>query len=111
MTTRKEVEIEIIRRLVQDSMDAGYRIGVDDGGGEKNPALAPTTRVDEVMAALFSVDEDRLFYVDEEGKRAGWVLLVHGNCGWDVIADYTVSLEHIMGGATEISNRHSSEVC
>lgn len=103
----REIEEQIIRRLVQDSMDAGYRIGVDDGCQEGKLVLEPTTKVDEVMAALFSVDEEHLIYIDEEGKRVSWVFLVHGNSGWDVISDHGTRLEHVMKGADELIEKFS----
>ena len=45
----------------------------------------------------------------EDGKinSIGWVYLVFGNDGWDVISDYTTNLEFLMGEALKISDHYA----
>lgn len=100
----REVETKIIKALVREALHAGYHIGVHDG---EEMALKPCAKVDTIIGALFSVDEEHLIFYDEEGKKAGWVLLIHGNSGWDVIADHTVNLEKVMGKANKLSEHYS----
>lgn len=102
----REIETKIITALVREALDAGYHIGVDDGN---EMVLSPSTKVDSIIGALFSVDEEHLVFFDEEGKKKGWVFLVHGNGGWDVISDNTTNLEHVMGEADKLSDHYSKD--
>jgi hypothetical protein len=102
MTSR--IEFIIVEQLVKDSLAAGYQIGVHDG---EEFALKSSDDASAIMAALFSVDEERLIYW-KDGKGAGWVFLVHGNDGWDVICDYSMSLEHVMKGADKLSDIYAN---
>jgi hypothetical protein len=51
---------------------------------------------------LMSTDEDYLM-VYEPGKkeRLGWIHLVYGNDGYDVVSDYTTNLEALVDPITE----------
>lgn len=50
---------------------------------------------EHIANALYSTDEDQLlFYKGDE--YMGWVRLIYGNDGWDVINDYSVKLEWLM---------------
>jgi len=57
---RQEIERQIIERLVQDALAAGFQITVDDGGEE--PSLKRSTDPDAIMAAVMLTDEDFLYY-------------------------------------------------
>lgn len=117
---RQEIERKIIKAFVTQAIEAGYNITVDDG--EEYP-LRNSTSVSEIMKAIMTTDEDRLwidaklthsylenlkedvYYVN---SALGWVYLVYGNDGWDVIADYTTNLEHLMTEADKISEHYSN---
>lgn len=98
---RRHVERQIIRRLVLDAFSAGYLISVDNGEEE----FTIMDRVKPVLDACFSVDEEHLhFYKD--GRKVGWVFLVYGNSGYDVISDYSTNLEPIMAGADRLTEKY-----
>lgn len=101
-TMRREVEIKIITAVVEDGLAAGYLVSVYDG---EEIVVRNSADKAAIMAGLFSTDEDMLFFT-KDGKRY-YVQLIYGNSGWDVIADYSVKLEHIMKQAEEISDHYS----
>lgn len=102
---RKQIETKVITVFIEDALAAGFKLGVHDG---EELVLRDSTDKEAVLAALFSVDEERLI-VYSGLKRHGTVFLVHGNDGWDVIADYSTSLEPLMKRVDEVSNKLSDE--
>lgn len=100
---RQHVERLIARRLILDGLRAGYTISVDNG---EDGATMPAQNVTAIMAIMFETDEEYLIFQKTNGFR-GWVRLIYGNDGWDVINDYTVNLDHIMGGANALADKYS----
>jgi len=90
---RKRVAIErlIVLALIDHALAEGYELSVHDGE-ERHPW---TTDRAEVVAAIMETDEDHLRFRKNK-KNAGWVRLVYGNDGWDVIADNTLNLEGLL---------------
>lgn len=102
---RQNVERKIARRLISDALKAGYSITVNDGGED---VLKCSKHLGQILAAMFSTDEDRLFMHREDNpKYYGWVHFVYGNDGWDVVNDYTINLEPIMYGAEKLADLYS----
>jgi hypothetical protein len=102
---RQEVERKIASALIQEALDAGYHISVNNGGDKDE--IQPSTKKDVILNAMFATDEEHLLFYNEEGKKVGWVWFVYGNDGYDVISDYTTNLEHIMTEANKISEHYS----
>lgn len=100
---RQIVERRIASALIRDGLLAGYTISVHDGG---EFVLKDSTSRKDILKAMFSTDEDTLYFKTEGGKHHGWVLFIYGNDGWDVISDYSVCLEHIMAGANKVSKMY-----
>ena len=96
---RIAVERKIVMALIDRALAEGYELAVDDGGHE--PLLWTTDRrtlIDNIM----ETDEDYLRF-RKDGKIAGWVFLVYGNEGWDVICDNTVNLEEFLAPITKLA--------
>jgi hypothetical protein len=89
---RQIVEHEIAEAVVDALLGAGYRLSTDYGDGESKV----TSDRAQILKDLFQGDDDRL-YAHKGGKYFGWVYLVYGNDGWDVISDYTTNLESLIG--------------
>lgn len=100
VTTRQRIERRIARRIVTDAILHGYAVSVHDG---EEVALDYTTDVQAVMAALMTTDEDTLFF--HRGGDRGWVRLVYGNDGTDVIQDYSCKIAHVVAGAEQLASR------
>jgi hypothetical protein len=99
---RQNIEKAVIRAFVKSALADGCEIAVHDG---EDICLRRSTDQTKIMAAIMSTDEDKL-YVYKDAKVIGWVFLVYGNDGWDVICDYTVNLEPLMVACNELSEKH-----
>lgn len=89
------LERRIAVSLVNELLAAGFSISIDNGEDETEPS----TNVDKILDAMSLTDEDYV-HVYKDAKYVGWVFLVYGNDGWDVINDgwdvindYTTNLE------------------
>ena len=96
------LEVQVITRAVNDLVAAGYVISVNDG---QEIVVRGSVDTKTIMAALFSVDEERL--IARQPGVQGSILLIHGNDGYDVIADYSLSLESALEGANKLADRLS----
>lgn len=95
-STRHRIQLEekIVKALVDLGLNAGLALSVYDG-----EELAPRCSTDRaaIMDALLNTDDDRIYYHKAGNpKYWGWVQLVYGNSGWDVISDYTTNLEDFL---------------
>lgn len=87
---RIATEQDIVTRVIDVLLAAGYSLTFDDGEGYR--PLVPTKDRAALLAEAMEVDDERLrAYVGTDLK--GWVYFVYGNSGYDVISDYTVNLE------------------
>ena len=68
-------ETRIAGQCIQDLLDAGFLIDVDDG---EDLAVRRGGSLDEILPAMMAVDEERLVARHPDGRR-GSVLLVYGN--------------------------------
>lgn len=108
---RQIVEKEISTAIVVALLKAGYAISVDNGdnsGAQEGSEfeIENNREKSEILKSMFLTDEDRL-YVRAIGKLTdskfdGWVYLVYGNDGWDVLSDYTVNLEKFIGDKSPV---------
>lgn len=97
LTNDQRIENAIIRRTIKDALKAGYVLSVDDGG---EVVLRDSNKIKDIFAAMKSTDEDRLLF-RKDGKYVGMVYFVYGNAGYEVINDYSTSIEHIMDPVCE----------
>jgi DNA-binding GntR family transcriptional regulator len=102
---RQRIEARIVEQIVDDALKAGYTLSVDDGGDAL--AVKDSTSRKDVLDALMNTDEDRLILTREDHRGA--ILLVYGNSGWDVIADYSVRLEDVLAGANALAEKLEAE--
>ncbi len=98
---RQSVERRVVEAAAQGLVDAGFSIAVYDG---EELVTDVTDDVSSVMEALFATDEEFLYAYNGDGKHVGWVHLVYGNSGWDVISDNTDNLEDALIAATELAD-------
>jgi len=92
VTRRQKVEQRIASRLVSALLAADYTLAVCQGDEDEQPATGSKRKI---MALLGECDDDRII-VYNDSKRIGWVHLVYGNDGNDVISDYTMNLEPLL---------------
>ena len=96
---RQLVEKEIYTQVIDSLLEAGFAIEVHNG--EEDPQLPACTNREVILQNMYLTDEDYLYAVTREGKNFGWVRFIYGNDGWDVINDYTVNLESVIGEGTK----------
>jgi hypothetical protein len=99
---RIALEKQIARAVVKDALAAGYALGIDNGGDEAE--LENCSEFKKVVDEMFATDDEYLLFY-KDGKRVGWVRFVYGNEGWDVMADWTVNIEAVLKGASEIADK------
>lgn len=72
-----------------------------DNGDDTTKRLADR---DAILREMFATDDERLLLY-RKGRAGGWVSLVYGNDGFDVISDYTTNLEGVLKPANELADR------
>ena len=94
---RIAIERRIVRATVRALLKAGYLLNVDNGGDTEELAQ-PTADRHAILAELMNTDDDYLtvYKVHAPTVRCAWVRFIYGNDGWDVINDYTTSLDPIL---------------
>jgi hypothetical protein len=89
----KCIALETVRALIA----AKFAVTVNDG---EEDVLKASRDESAILAAMFSTDEDLLFVRRPIGQgktvSAGWIRFIYGNDGFDVINDYTTSLESVL---------------
>lgn len=120
---RIEVEKKIVGQFVKDALAAGFVLAVSlERGYDIGEMLIASDDYDKIMEAAFAGDDCHIFVQEkndlpvEDGKivSSAWVYCVFGNDGWDVISDYSVSLDDeddstygLLKGADEISKQYA----
>ena len=103
---RIRMEAAIGKCLVKSLLEAGFALA-DGQADDDAPEAKPTTSFAAVMRWMGECDEDRvLVYRTKTDERPiGWVYLIYGNSGWDVVNDYTTNIADQMKQANELANR------
>lgn len=117
MKTRN-IEKRIVRRFVKDALAQGKRLAVSlERGYDVEDMLLGSRDVKAIMDEAFAGDEAHIFVQPgigptvEDGSvlSEGWVYIVLGNDGWDVISDYTVNLEPLLAGANALAEKEEGK--
>ncbi|HYA71778.1 MAG TPA: hypothetical protein VEF36_01340 [Roseiarcus sp.] len=95
----QDIETLIMRRIIADAIAAGYAISVHDG---KETPIINSRDAEAIFAAMRTTAEDIVLFT-LGGKPSGWVRLVYGNDGFDVVNDYTTNLDPVMAGADKLA--------
>ena len=96
---RRKIESKIVRRVIRSLLKQGLFLNVYNGG-EGHELPKPSKKFTEIVKALFATDDEYLMVARSDadnGQAYGYVRLIYGNDGWDVIADYSSNLEKYMG--------------
>jgi len=114
---RQRIEREIVTSFVQSALAKGYRLAVSlERGYDLDEMLLGSRDRAKIINAAFEGDEAHIFVQPAEGPMTedgrvvsvGWVYVVLGNDGWDVISDYSTRLEPLMKGANRLSEKYSN---
>jgi hypothetical protein len=104
---RFELEWQIVKALVRAALDAGLTLNVNNGGEEDECGLSGTRDVRVVLGAMFETDDETLLLY-RNGGCVGWVKLIYGNDGYDVISDHSANelTESLMAEPNKISEKY-----
>lgn len=101
---RMVVERAVIRKACTDLIAAGMFITVDYGEGEAGCTFSKD--INMIMSVVQACDDEILRVYRPHGvvktkhgfkwNNMGWIRLVYGNDGYDVIADHTMSLSELL---------------
>lgn len=110
---RRGIEYVIVRKLIETLLAKDLELSIDHGGEAETIHIKDTS--DNTMEEMFACDEEYLMIktkrgslngkAGEEHPNQGWVRLVYGNDGWDVICDYTTSLEEHLKEVNEYAEQ------
>ena len=96
---------QIIRAVIQELLDAGFLVSVNDG---EETTVHRSYNADAIFEAMQTTDEDFLHvHMADEGLLIyGWVRFIYGNDDTEVINDYTTNLESQMAGIFEMIDEY-----
>ena len=93
---RALMELIIVHTLINVATRAGYRFEIADDPEEK------TETADEFKLAVFNRD-DVVVDIYQKSVYKGWIHLVFGNDGCDLISDYTTNLESFLEPVNKVA--------
>ena len=85
-----KAESDIAMAIVTGALSEGFAVSINDG---EEWTVKRSKDKAEIEAALFSTDSDIIMLRNDAGEKVGWFSLIYGNCGYDVINDYSVASE------------------
>lgn len=88
---RALLELAIVDVLIEAVRDSRYFFELDDQEQDED-----TSTIDGLKLALFNRDDAMLNVYQVRGSFKGWIKLVFGNDGWDLISDYSANLEEFL---------------
>ena len=92
MSTKGRIIIEraIAKRIIECALKDGLGVSIHNGEDDEPEVVH---NLDEAMSLIMQTDMDGV-YLHRQGEDApyGWIRLVYGNDGFDVISDYTTNL-------------------
>lgn len=104
---RQQIEKRIVAAAVKGLLAAGYHVGVDNGGDSLE--VSPTTDQRTILEGLGHCDVEHLRAYTLTGLPPspllkGSVCLIYGEEGYDVMADYSLSLEPALAEANALAD-------
>jgi hypothetical protein len=90
--SRARKELQLVRKLIEIAKASGYDLLEEEEG-----------EVDDLAAHLFNLDEANVLVYNGE-RYLGFVKLVFGNDGYDLICDYSTILEEWLLPVNQLAN-------
>lgn len=105
---RINIERRIVTSLVDEFLFQGFALSVDDGDGVENLAVKNSSNRKQILEALGNTDEDQLGVIKLGTGCIGWIKLIYGNDGWDVMSDWHTNLDQYMPKTLALVDKLSS---
>lgn len=101
------IERKIAAKAVEDILAAGHNITIAYHDSNSD-TIVQSTDAAAIVAELNQCDVEYLLVHQAGSNRfehMGWVELIYGNDGHDLIANYTNSLEPLLAGAEALADQ------
>lgn len=101
-SVRKRVadELKIVHAILTEAHKNGYDVVIWDS----EEAVFLHNDHNQEIDYCFNLDEAQLV-LKENNREIGWIYLVFGNDGYDVISDYTTNLESFLKPVFELVDK------
>lgn len=111
MTEQERVmnwEQQVMRQCIADLLEAGYWLTLNNGGDDFE---IPWTKDGEIVFnAMRQADEDILWCKTDPNSKGGKIVyFIYGNDGYDVINDYSSSLEEVLTNTNNLVKKLNKE--
>ena len=110
MTAQERLLIEkhLATLIVKEARAHGWTVSVHDG---EEYTLEKADDEESILDEMFSTDEDALHFFDptRRNRSMGWIQLIYGNEGHDVVHDYSGNLDAFMKPIEAEANRIERE--
>ncbi len=97
---RASMELKIVNCILTCAEKAGYELSIPDYEED----IEGEEYKKDIKAALFNLDDACLVF-HKDNKRVGWVYLVFGNSGYDLINDYPLKMEEFLQEANDLADK------
>lgn len=88
---RQAIERRIVLAACKELLNQELVLSIDNGGDEDE--LSKSSNLSEISRHIMLTDEETIRVITADGFSVGWMKFVYGNDGWDVLCDYSVTLD------------------
>lgn len=100
--TVQEMDRAIVTQCVEELLEQGFNLSLFH---EEALAFKHSTNKEQILSNLLQCDEETLAIYDNTQQRVGWVFFVYGNDGYDVISDYSITIEQYIPKTQELVDK------
>lgn len=91
---QRALENEVVSGVIDRILQSGWSISVHDG---EEVAVRRSKDAEKIKGELNATETgDTLYIYDDDGRNMGWVRLIYGQSGWDVVNDYSPNLKKLL---------------
>jgi len=101
------MERQIVRKVIDDALAAGYSIDVFDG---EEDAITKSTDAEAIFKEMFACDEEWIYLRKDGAEPFAWIYFIYGENGWDVINNHTVNIEDLLKGTFDLVDQLEAKV-
>lgn len=95
---RAYIELCIVNEIIKQAGELGLELEIDDLTEEEMRAYG-----NDFKTAVFDLDSATI-WVNTESSSPGWMKLVFGNHGYDLVSDYCMTLEEFLKPVNKLAD-------
>lgn len=106
---RQEIEREIAERLVDKVLSLNLLVSVYNG--DDGPQIKNCSVKEAILNEMFATDQDELHILNQRYVGLGEIVLIYGNTGYDVVANYSANelTESIIESVQDLVQKYELE--